>query len=46
MIAGWRVWRLTYEQLLREPEAVAEQLIRLGITPARPPAAPVARRRP
>ncbi len=45
MVAGWRVWRLTYEQLLREPETVAEQLIRLGITPARPPAAPGARRR-
>ena len=48
MIAGWRVWRLTYEQLLREPEAVAQQLAGLGITPAlpqRPPAAPVARRR-
>lgn len=45
MVAGWRVWRLTYEQLLREPEAVAERLVGLGITPARPPAAPAARRR-
>lgn len=45
MIAGWRVWRLSYEQLLRDPDTVAEQLGRLGITPARPPAAPAARRR-
>ena len=45
MIAGWRVWRLTYERLLREPGAVAEQLIRLGVTPARPPGAPAVRRR-
>jgi very-short-patch-repair endonuclease len=45
MIAGWRVWRITYERLLREPDGVAEQLIGLGITPAQPPAAPVARRR-
>jgi hypothetical protein len=45
MIAGWRVWRLTYARLLREPDAVAEQLIGLGITPAQPPGAPVARRR-
>ena len=40
MIAGWRVWRLTYMRLLREPEAVAEHLIGLGVTPARPAAAP------
>jgi len=45
MIAGWRVWRLSYEQLLREPDTVAEQLQGLGITPARPPEAPGARRR-
>src|SRR5215207_2134491 len=45
MIAGRRVWRLTYERLLTEPDSVAEQLIGLGITPAHPPAAPVARRR-
>jgi very-short-patch-repair endonuclease len=45
MVAGWRVWRLTYEQLLRHPDAVAEQLVRLGVTPARPPATPAARRR-
>ena len=44
MIAGWRVWRVTYERLLREPDAVAEQLVRLGITPSRPPATPAARR--
>jgi very-short-patch-repair endonuclease len=45
MVAGWRVWRLTYEQLFREPDAVAEQLVRLGVRPARRPAAPAARRR-
>lgn len=45
MIAGWRVWRVTYERLLREPEAVAEQLVGLGVTPAPSPAAPAARRR-
>ena len=45
MIAGWRVWRVTYERLLREPEAVAEQLVGLGVTPAPPPAAPAAQRR-
>jgi very-short-patch-repair endonuclease len=45
MIAGWRVWRVTYERLLREPEAVAEQLVGLGVTPVPPPAAPAARRR-
>jgi very-short-patch-repair endonuclease len=43
MIAGWRVWRLSYEQLLRDPDTVAEQLIGLGIRPA-PRAAPGARR--
>ncbi|HMJ95271.1 MAG TPA: DUF559 domain-containing protein, partial [Thermoleophilaceae bacterium] len=45
MIAGWRVWRVTYERLFREPDAVAEQLMRLGITPARPLAKPASRRR-
>jgi very-short-patch-repair endonuclease len=45
MIAGWRVWRLSYQQLLRQPDTVAEQLIALGITPSRRPAARVARRR-
>jgi very-short-patch-repair endonuclease len=45
MIAGWRVWRLPYEQVFREPDAVAEQLIGLGITPAQPPGARAARRR-
>jgi hypothetical protein len=43
MIAGWRVWRLSYEPLLRDPDTAAEQLIGLGIRPA-PPAAPGARR--
>jgi very-short-patch-repair endonuclease len=45
MIAGWRVWRLTYERVFREPDAVAEQLVGLGITPERRPAARAARRR-
>ena len=45
MIAGWRVWRVTYERLLREPEAVAEQLVGLGVTQVPPPAALAARRR-
>jgi very-short-patch-repair endonuclease len=45
MIAGWRVWRISYERLLREPDAIAEQLIGLGITPSRRPAARGARRR-
>ena len=45
MIAGWRVSGITYERLLREPDAIAEQLIGLGITPARRPVAPAARRR-
>jgi very-short-patch-repair endonuclease len=45
MVAGWRVWRLTYERLFREPDAVAEQLMRLGVTPASRPGGPVARRR-
>ena len=40
-IAGWRVMRVTWMRLVREPEAVAEQLRRL-LTPA--PAAPVAPR--
>jgi very-short-patch-repair endonuclease len=44
MIAGWRVWRLSYEQLLSDPDTVAEQLIGLGITPVQLPAAPGARR--
>jgi very-short-patch-repair endonuclease len=46
MIAGWRVWRISYERLLREPDAIAEQLVGLGITPSRRPAALGARRRP
>ena len=46
MIAGWRVWRLSYEQLFRGPETVAQQLVALGITPARRRAARAARRRP
>lgn len=44
MVAGWRVWRLTYERVLREPEAVAKQLVRLGVRPARLPATPAAQR--
>jgi very-short-patch-repair endonuclease len=44
MIAGWRVWRVTYERLAREPEAVAAQLVRLGVTPSSP-AARAGRRR-
>src|SRR5687768_15332223 len=46
MIAGWRVWRLSYEQLFREPEAVAQQLTGLGITPAQPRRRPAARAAP
>lgn len=45
MIAGWRVWRITYERLLREPDAIADQLIGLGITPVRRPAGRGGRRR-
>ena len=45
MIAGWRVWRLSCQQLLSDPDTVVEQLIRLGITPAQRPAARAARRR-
>jgi very-short-patch-repair endonuclease len=45
MIAGWRVWRVTYERMLLEPDAVAAQLIGLGVRPARSPATPAARRR-
>jgi very-short-patch-repair endonuclease len=44
MIAGWRVWRLSYEQLVCDPDTVAEQLIGLGITPVQLPAAPGAGR--
>jgi very-short-patch-repair endonuclease len=45
MIAGWRVWRVPYEQLSREPETVAEQLIGLGVTPAQSAAPRAGRRR-
>ena len=45
MIAGWRVWRITYDRLLQEPDAIADQLIGLGITPVRRPATRGARRR-
>jgi very-short-patch-repair endonuclease len=45
MITGWRVWRLPYERLMSAPDAVAEHLIRLGVTPARPAGAPAGRRR-
>jgi very-short-patch-repair endonuclease len=43
--AGWRVIRITYERLLREPERVADQVGR-ALTPPRRPAAHGARRRP
>jgi hypothetical protein len=39
-IAGWRVMRISSMRLLREPEAVRDQLARLRATPA--PAAPAA----
>jgi very-short-patch-repair endonuclease len=42
--AGWRVIRITYERLLREPERVADQVGR-ALTPRRRPAARGARRR-
>src|SRR5215207_11563196 len=45
MIPGWRIWRLSCQQLLSDPDTVVEQLIRLGITPAQRPAARAARRR-
>lgn len=43
MLAGWRVWRVSYVQVVREPEAVARELAAL-LTPAPLPAAPAARR--
>jgi very-short-patch-repair endonuclease len=43
--AGWRVIRITYERLLREPERVADQVGR-ALTPSRRPAAHGGRRRP
>jgi very-short-patch-repair endonuclease len=43
--AGWRVIRITYERLLREPERVADQVGR-ALTPSRRPAERGARRRP
>ena len=43
MAAGWRVWRLTYELLFTNPEAVADQLTGLGVTPAQPSRRPEAR---
>jgi very-short-patch-repair endonuclease len=42
--AGWRVIRIAYERLLREPERVADQVGR-ALTPSRRPAARGARRR-
>jgi very-short-patch-repair endonuclease len=42
--AGWRVIRITYERLLREPERVADQVVR-ALIPSRRPAARGARRR-
>jgi very-short-patch-repair endonuclease len=41
--AGWRVIRITYERLVREPERVAEQIAR-ALRPAPLLAAPAARR--
>ena len=41
--AGWRVIRVTYERLAREPERVAEQIAR-ALRPEPLPAAPVERR--
>jgi hypothetical protein len=41
MAAGWRVWRVSWEEVAEDPAGVAEQLQRL-LTPA--PAAPVAPR--
>ena len=41
MAAGWRVWRVSWEEVAGEPGGVAEQLQRL-LTPG--PAAPVAPR--
>jgi very-short-patch-repair endonuclease len=42
--AGWRVIRITYERLLREPERIADQVGR-ALTPSRRPATRGARRR-
>jgi very-short-patch-repair endonuclease len=44
-LAGWRVIRVTYVRLLREPEAVAEQVYR-ALTQAPRREAPAAPRRP
>ena len=41
MAAGWRVWRLSYEQVVRRPDRVAEELQSL-LTPAQLPGAPAA----
>jgi very-short-patch-repair endonuclease len=41
--AGWRVIRISFERLLREPERVAEQIAR-ALRPAPLPAAPAERR--
>jgi very-short-patch-repair endonuclease len=41
--AGWRVIRVTYERLAREPERVVEQIAR-ALMPALPPPTPAARR--
>ncbi len=38
MTAGWRVWRLSYVQVVRRPQATAAELKAL-LTPAPPPAA-------
>jgi hypothetical protein len=42
--SGWRVWRVSYEQVVRQGDAVAAQLSEL-LTPAPSPAAHAARRR-
>ena len=43
--AGWRVWRLPYVQVVREPTTVAKELAAL-LTQGPRPATPAARRRP
>ena len=43
MLAGWRAWRVSYVQVVQEPQAVARELGAL-LTPARRPAAPAAPR--
>lgn len=45
LVAGWRVVRVTWSRLLRQPDAVAAQIIEL-LRQAPRPAAPAARRPP